>query len=238
MANILEVREVSKSFGGVKALSKVSLVVERPTILGLIGPNGSGKTTLINIVTGLVKPDEGRIFYSGVDITGKKPHEIARMGVSRTFQLVRLLPSLSVYDNVLIGARARGLEDSGSRVVDVLRLVGIENLSSRPAGSLNLAEKKKVELARAIVSSPTLLLLDEVLAGLSVDEVAEMLEIIRRIRGEGVAVVIVEHLVWAVSKISERVVALNAGVKIAEGSPEEVLKDPRVVSSYIGGGGA
>jgi branched-chain amino acid transport system ATP-binding protein len=236
---ILSVKGITKRFGGLVALDNVSFDVRRYEILGLIGPNGAGKTTLFNVINGVYKPESGKVLFKGIDITGWPPHKIARLGIARTHQIVKPFPELTVKENTMIGALfgKRWLsEREASRIADeVLDLVELKDKADLLARSLNVQEKKRLELARALASEPELLLLDEVLAGLTPAEVSHMLEILRRVRKEkGVTMIMVEHVMHAVMEISDRIVVLHFGKKIAEGTPEEVANDPNVVTAYLG----
>jgi branched-chain amino acid transport system ATP-binding protein len=239
LAPLLQLQGVSRSFGGLRAVSRVDLDVRAGEILGLIGPNGAGKTTLFNLITGLFQPTEGRILFEGVDISRMPPARRCTLGIARTFQLVRPFPHLSVLDNVAVG-RIYGRERAGSRrqaeseALDVLNLMGLADRASVLAKSLTLVDRKRLELGRALATRPSLLLIDELLAGLNPSEVLVAMELIRAIRASGVTIVMVEHLVKAVFGLSDRVAVLNAGEKIAEGTPGEVAADPRVVDAYLG----
>ncbi len=236
---LLTLHGVSKSFGGLAAVRAVDLSVNQGEILGLIGPNGSGKTTLFNLITGFERPDTGRILLAGRDVTGWGPARLCKQGIARTFQLVRPFPSLTVRDNVAV-ARIYGREAAATRheanaqAEELLKLVGLAHRAADAARMLTLIDRKRLELARALAARPLLLLLDELLAGLNPSEVLAAVELIRRIRESGVTVILVEHLVKALFGVSDRVVVLNAGEKIAEGSPASVAADERVIDAYLG----
>jgi branched-chain amino acid transport system ATP-binding protein len=235
---ILEVRDVTKRFGGLQALSEVTFDLSAGEILGLIGPNGAGKTTLFNVINGVYTPSKGKVIFRGEDITGFPPYEVAGRGLARAYQVVRPLNDLTVRENVMVGAcfgRERFSLSEAARVADeVLDQVGLAGKAGLLAGSINVAEKKRLELARALGSQPYLLLLDEVLAGLNPSEIAMMMETIRQIRDNGVTILMIEHVMQAVMSISDRVLVLDYGALIAQGPPQEVVNDPQVIEAYLG----
>jgi branched-chain amino acid transport system ATP-binding protein len=235
---ILEVRDVTKRFGGLQALSEVTFELSAGEILGLIGPNGAGKTTLFNVINGVYTPSKGKVIFRGEDITGFPPYEVAGRGLARAYQVVRPLNDLTVRENVMVGAcfgRERFSLSEAARVADeVLDQVGLAGKAGLLAGSINVAEKKRLELARALGSQPYLLLLDEVLAGLNPSEIAMMMETIRQIRDNGVTILMIEHVMQAVMSISDRVLVLDYGALIAQGPPQEVVNDPQVIEAYLG----
>jgi branched-chain amino acid transport system ATP-binding protein len=237
--DLVETRGLCKAFGGLRAVNDLSFGVRTGEILGLLGPNGSGKTTVFNLMAGALAPDRGGLYFDGRDVTRLAPHRRAALGIIRTFQLVRALAGLSVLDNVLVARlygrlRVTGIEAARSDAMECLRFVGLDVAAGRPAGSLTLGARKRLEIARAVAAGPRLLLLDEPAAGLNATEVGALVTLIRRLRAGGITVVIVEHNVGAVRELCDRVVVLNAGRKIAEGLPADALEHAAVVDVYLG----
>jgi branched-chain amino acid transport system ATP-binding protein len=238
-APALETRGLSRRFGGLEALSDVSLSVEPGTVLGIIGPNGAGKSTLINLVTGHVKPSSGSVCVDGRDVTGQRPWVIARAGVARTFQIVKPFRELTVRDNVAIGAMygpdgAGSVKDAQRRADEVLERVGLAGRGDVPPRELGVADARRLELAKALALGPRLLLLDEVMAGLRGSEIEPALELIRSLRDEGMTIVAVEHIVKVILSVSDEVFVLHEGRELTRGKPAEVVKDERVIEAYLG----
>jgi branched-chain amino acid transport system ATP-binding protein len=249
---LLEARDLKKCFGGLVAVDGVSFDVEAGQIKSLIGPNGAGKTTLFNLITGLLRPDRGSVRFQGTPVTGWKPHGIARAGLSRTFQNPSLFPRMNVLENVMVGRHCRtrsefwgcALRLPGQRreerrireaAVQELDFVGLAHLGAFPASSLTFGQRRMVELARALATEPRMLLLDEPASGLNTNEKRELGDLIRRIRNRGVTVLLVEHDMSMVMGLSDSVLVLHYGARIAEGSPTEIQNDARVVQVYLGG---
>lgn len=237
---LLEVRGVTKRFGGLIALDNVAFEVEGGEIVGLMGANGAGKTTLFSLIAGNQRPDAGNIVFDGTRIDGLRPDQISRRGVARAFQIVRPFAGMTVLENVTVGALyGAGREASTARAEEraraVLEEVGLADRSSQPAATLTLAGRKRLEIARALAARPRLLLLDEVMAGLTPAEVADALDMIRGIhKRHGLTLVVIEHVMRALMRLCERIVVLHHGAKIAEGSPERVANDRRVIEAYLG----
>lgn len=236
---ILEVQNITKHFGGLAALSEVCFTVSEGEILGLIGPNGSGKTTLFNLITGFLKPDTGRITFRGRDITGCSPFELCRIGIARTFQLNKPFATMTVLENVMAGRlygarRAHGLKQAKSEAEELLELMSLEKKAKKPAFTLGVVERKRMEMARALATRPALLCLDEMMAGLNLKEIEEAMGLLKRLKDWGITLVVVEHVMKAILGISDRVVVLNAGRKIAEGTPREIIINEQVIQAYLG----
>lgn len=238
MSAVLEITDIRKTFGGLKAVDGLGLTIEAGEVVGLLGPNGSGKTTLMNLVSGALKPTEGSIRLKGQEIAGRRPDVIARAGVARTFQLVRLLPSLSLLENVAVSAMFGPQRLSRIEAEKVARAclerIGLAGRETMPAGDLTYIDQKRLELARALAGEPKLLLLDEWLAGLNPTELQEGIALIRRLASEGTTILLVEHIMAAVHALCPRSVVMAAGRKTADGPTATVLDDPQVISAYLG----
>ena len=237
---MLEVRDLSKAFGGLKAVDQASLDVRAGEIVGLIGPNGAGKTTLFATIAGFHKPDTGRITLQGHDITGLAPHRICAAGMVRTFQITQPFARISVRENIMVGAyfRTADRHEAANLAEAVATQVGMGNQLDRPGSDLTVAGRKRLELARALATRPALLLLDEVMAGLNPTEISEIVEVIREVRKAGVTILLIEHVMQAVTSLAERVYVLNQGRMIAEGTPAAIAENPEVVEAYLGHGAA
>jgi len=235
---VFRMENISKRFGGLSALSDIDLDIDERQIIGLIGPNGAGKTTLFNVVTSIYKPDSGDMYLDGKRITGKSPQQVCRLGISRTFQLVRTFLSMTAFENVLIGAiygRCLRGKEARKEALDALNLVGLENKKDIVTAHMTLSDRRLLEVARALASRPLVTLLDEPMAGLNPSEIANMLQVIERGREERhVAILWVEHKVDAIFRLCDRVAVLNYGRMIAEGKPEEVAQNNDVIEAYLG----
>jgi branched-chain amino acid transport system ATP-binding protein len=237
---ILQARRVTKHFGGLAAVSMVDFDLREGEILGLIGPNGSGKTTLVNVITGMLPYTDGKVQFKSQTIQGLPAHEIGQLGLTRTFQVVKPFRNLTVLQNVMVGALfgarggARDLASAHRKAEEVLEFVGLAHKVHAQAESLGVPERKRIELARALAMRPTLVFLDEVMAGLNPSEIDEAVELIKRVRDRGITLVVIEHVMKAIRKLSDRIMVLFHGEKLTEGLPDEVLNNPAVVSAYLG----
>jgi branched-chain amino acid transport system ATP-binding protein len=236
--SLLTVDGVSKSFGGLRAINDTSFTLADGEMLGLIGPNGAGKTTLFHIISGFLRPDRGRVAYAGEDLAGLRPHDICQRGMVRTFQVTRPFSRLSVTENVLVGAleRVAHRREAVAVAEEVLALTGLAEKADHMGHSLTLPDRKRLELARALATRPRVLLLDEVMAGLNATETTRLIELIRTIHGRGVTILLIEHVMRAVMALSQRILVLNYGELIAEGSPDAIVRNPKVVEAYLGEG--
>ncbi|HEY7521819.1 MAG TPA: ABC transporter ATP-binding protein [Methylomirabilota bacterium] len=233
---MLQLDSVTKRFGGLTAVRNVTLQVQAGELLGIIGPNGAGKTTLFNVISGFYRPDEGRVVFESQDVTGRAAHEIARLGLTRTFQIVKPFGNLSVSDNVMIGALSRlsSTREARAEAERVIVLCGLGPHAHARAKALPIALRKRLEVARALATRPRLLLLDEVMAGLNPSELTGIIDLIRRVHGEGVTLIVIEHIMAAMMRLAQRIIMLHHGEKLAEGAPAEITRDRRVIDAYLG----
>ncbi|TKJ30234.1 MAG: ABC transporter ATP-binding protein [Chloroflexi bacterium B3_Chlor] len=236
---ILEGEGVTKHFGGLAAVSRVDFGVGQGEVVGLIGPNGAGKTTLFNLISGALVPKAGSIRFNGENITGLKPHKICRMGVARTFQSVKVFANMPAFENVLLGSLfgcSTGTSSAAAtrEATDLLEFMGLSAVSAIPAKDLTLGNQKRLEVARALATKPELLLLDELMAGLNHTEVAEAMELVTRIREQGITVFMIEHVMKAIMSVCDRIMVLHHGEKLAEGTPEEIAASKTVIEVYLG----
>jgi len=233
---LLDVQGVSKYFGGLKANDDISFQVKNGEIVSIIGPNGAGKSTLFSCVTGFYRVDKGRLFFKGRDITNRKPHTIARLGIVRTFQIVQVISEMTVLENVMTGGflRRTRVDDVRRKAEEILDFTGLIEKRSYNALDLTISDKKRLEVSMALAMDPELLMLDESMAGLTPVELRQIIELIRKVRASSVTVVVVEHVMEAVMELSDRVIVINSGRKIMEGTPKEVVENPEVRRAYLG----
>jgi branched-chain amino acid transport system permease protein len=233
---VLEVRNLSRSFGGLKAVQDVSFKLRQNEILGIIGPNGAGKTTLFNLLNGFLRPGTGQILLDGREMSGRKPHELCEAGIGRTFQIMRPFLRMSISDNVVVGAYVRARTDAEARqlAADAIARVGLSGIADRIAGELTTKELRLMELARALAGQPRILLLDETLAGLGHDEANEVVAVIQRLARDGMTIAIIEHTMQAMVRLVDSFLVLDHGAVIVEGEPEAVTRDSRVIEAYLG----
>jgi branched-chain amino acid transport system ATP-binding protein len=238
MKKILEITDATKQFGGLMANEGITFDVNEGEIVGVVGPNGAGKTTLFNSISGAHNLTTGSIIFDGTDITKMKAHEICKLGLGRTFQIPQSLNEMTVWDNVLVGAlcHTSKMDIAGQKVEEILELCSMKHLKDMIAGKLNVAQKKRLEIARAMATKPKLLLLDETMAGLTATERKEAVELIRKINAQGIAILTIEHNMDVVMNVSNRVVVLVSGKLMMIGNPKEVTSNPEVISAYLGGG--
>jgi len=233
---ILEVRSFTKHFGGLTAIKDLSFELNKGEILGIIGPNGAGKTTLFNLITGVHRPDTGTVIFKGGDITGLRPHQVCERGIARTFQITQPFANLSVLENVKIGAysRIRSTRGAIDEALQTLERVGLYEKRNDLASTLSIGHRKKLELAKAMATRPELILLDEVVAGLNSRETNDMIEHINMIQKQGITILLIEHVMKAIMSLSDRIIVIHYGEKIAEGKPEVISKNEKVIEAYLG----
>ena len=237
---ILEGKNVTKRFAGLTAVNRVDFKLEKGEILGLIGPNGAGKTTLVNVIAGVYAPTEGEVYFRDRKISGLKPYKIGRLGVARTFQIVRPFPGMTVKENASVGAMfgAKGKQRSAREAIkvaeEILEFVGLGKQMNVKADQLNVASRKRLEVAKALAMSPEVILFDEVMAGLNFSEIDQAVDLIKKIRDNGITILIIEHVMRAIKRVCDRIFVLHHGEKIADGPPEEVLNDENVIKAYLG----
>jgi branched-chain amino acid transport system ATP-binding protein len=233
---LLEVNELRKNFGGVVALSKVELKVDKGEIVGLIGPNGAGKTTLYNCITGFYKPTSGRVMFDGKDITGLPSHKICKLGIARTFQIPRPFMTLTLFENVMVGALGIGmtLKEANEHAKKIIGFLMLDDYADQPIGKLNFNYRRRCEMARALATKPKLLMLDETFAGLNPRETDDMIETVKKIHKEGTTIMLTEHVMKVVMSLAERILVLHQGTLIAEGPPAKISTDANVIEAYLG----
>jgi branched-chain amino acid transport system ATP-binding protein len=233
---LLEAKNITKRFGGLVAVRDLSLSVDKGEILGMIGPNGAGKTTAFNMISGYYKPNEGQVFFKDENITGLRPDQICKKGLTRTFQVVKPFPEISVLDNVIVGAYNQTSDDRVARqkAEEILEFLGMTSMALRLAGSLPVAGRKRLEIAKTLATDPQIILLDEAMAGLRPTETDAIIELVRRISQQGVGLLLVEHVMRVIMSLADRIVVIHHGEKIAEGEPEAVVNDQAVIDAYLG----
>jgi branched-chain amino acid transport system ATP-binding protein len=234
--SILTANQLTKKFGGLMAVADLSFKLKDGEILGLIGPNGAGKTTVFNCLTGFLAPEEGEVLFENTLINGLQPYRICQLGIARTFQIVKPFLTISVLDNVMVGSLARGRSSRYAKksAMEIIDFVGLSEMARKEAQGLPLPLRKRLELARALATEPKVLLLDEVMAGLNPTEVDELIKLIKEVNHRGVSILLIEHVMQGIMALSQRVIVINYGVKIAEGTPQEVVKDDGVIEAYLG----
>lgn len=233
---LLEVKNITKRFGGLVAVNDLSFTLREGEIMGMIGPNGAGKTTAFNLVSGFYRPDEGQIYFDGTDVTGMRSDQICKLGLTRTFQIMKPFPEISVLDNIMVGAYNRTKEKQVARqkALEIIEFLGMEQWKEHLAGGLPVAGAKRLEIARALATEPKVLLLDEAMTGLRPKETDELIEIVRQISEQGIALLVVEHVMKVIMSLAHRIVVIHHGNKIAEGAPADIVKNKSVIDAYLG----
>lgn len=238
--SILEGRNITKKFAGLVAVDRVDFQLEPGQILGLIGPNGAGKTTLVNVIAGIYPPTEGEVYFKGEKISGLKPYQIGRLGIGRTFQIVKPFPGMTVKENAAVGAmfgaqgKQRSAREAEKRAEEILEFVGLKDQMGVRADQLNVASRKRLEVAKALAMGPDVILFDEVMAGLNFSEIDRAVELIKKVRDSGITILIIEHVMRAIKNVCDRIFVLHHGQKIADGSTQQVLNDENVIKAYLG----
>ncbi|MFV9675693.1 MAG: ABC transporter ATP-binding protein [Anaerolineales bacterium] len=233
---LLEVNGITKRFGGLVAVSDLSLRINEGEILGLIGPNGAGKTTAFNVISGYYHPEEGEVYFEEKKITSLRPDQICKLGLTRTFQVVKPFPQLSVHRNVMVGAynRTNNRNEAASKADDIIDFLGMRSVSNMTASSLSVAHRKRLEIAKALATDPKIILLDEAMAGLRPKETDELIGLVRQIRERNIALLLVEHVMRVIMSLADRIVVIHHGEKIAEGEPQQIVQDQAVIDAYLG----
>jgi branched-chain amino acid transport system ATP-binding protein len=233
---LLEINNITKRFGGLVAVSDLSLQVDEGEILGLIGPNGAGKTTAFNVISGYYGPEEGEVLFEDRIITNMRPDQICKLGLTRTFQIVKPFPQLTVHRNVMVGAynRTSDREEASKKADDIIEFLGMRSVADITASSLSVAYRKRLEIAKALATDPKIILLDEAMAGLRPKETDELIHLVRQIRDRNISLLLVEHVMRVIMSLADRIVVIHHGEKIAEGKPKEIVEDPAVIDAYLG----
>lgn len=233
---LLEAQGITKRFGGLVAVDNLDIHVEKGEIVGLIGPNGAGKTTAFNLISGFMQPTAGEVFFQGKNITGLRPDQVCKLGLARTFQVVKPFAQLSVSENIMVGAynRTNSKQDAREKTEEIVQFLGLEDVSDESAGSLSVAYRKRLELAKTLATGPEIILLDEGMAGLRPKETDEIIELVRQVSQRGISLLIVEHVMKVIMTLAERIVVIHHGKKLAEGTPREITSNPEVIDAYLG----